>query len=64
METYYDRVLSRPEDRPETSEDDPDYETVADVTLPPGVEDFLNQMGERFEGNAAGEDGEDKDDDS
>ena len=62
LETYYDRVLSRPEDRPGTSEDDPDYETVEDVTLPPGVEDFLNQMGERFEGNAAGEDGEDKDD--
>ena len=63
LETYYDRVLSRPEDRPETSEDDPDFETIEDVTLPPGVEDFLNQMGERFEGNAAGEDAEDKDDD-
>ena len=62
LETYYDRVLSRPEDRPSNLEDELDSETLEEIKLPPGVEDFLNQMGERFEGDSEIEDDEDRGD--
>ena len=46
LETYFDRVLSRTE-----GEEDPEktQEEDADISLSADVQDFLNEMGERFE---------------
>mgnify|MGYP000290944738 CR=1 FL=1 len=46
LETYFDRVLSRTE-----GEEDPEntQEEDADISLSADVQDFLHEMGERFE---------------
>jgi hypothetical protein len=46
LETYFDKVLSRTE-----GEEDPEkiQEADADISLSADVQDFLNEMGERFE---------------
>jgi len=60
LETYYDRVLSRPEDKPDSalpgssSASSPKSTEGEDINFSPDVENFLNQMGERFENNAGG----------
>ena len=61
LETYYDRVLSKPEDgKPDSSlPGSPSSSSSGsadseDINLSPDVEDFLNQMGERFENNVGG----------
>ena len=60
LETYYDRVLSRSEDKSEPTSSDSSPSSSSnpndgeDINLSPDVEDFLNQMGERFENNAGG----------
>jgi hypothetical protein len=62
LETYYDRVLSRPTEDPEGDSAPESGEEFGgghdggngDVSLPRGVEDFLNQMGERFENSSEG----------
>ena len=60
LETYYDRVLSRPEDKSDSalpgssSSSSPKSTEDEDINLSPDVEDFLNEMGERFENNADG----------
>ena len=60
LETYYDRVLSRSEDKSEPTSSDSSSSSSSnpndgeDINLSPDVEDFLNQMGERFENNAGG----------
>ena len=75
LETYYDRVLSRSEDKSEPTSSDSSSSSSSnpndgeDINLSPDVEDFLNQMGERFENNAGGggappEDVADESDDS
>ncbi|MED5429129.1 MAG: PAC2 family protein, partial [Chloroflexota bacterium] len=75
LETYYDRVLSRSEDKSEPTSSDSSPSSSSnpndgeDINLSPDVEDFLNQMGERFENNAGGggappEDVADESDDS
>ena len=75
LETYYARVLSRSEDKSEPTSSDSSSSSSSnpndgeDINLSPDVEDFLNQMGERFENNAGGggappEDVADESDDS
>ncbi len=75
LETYYDRVLSKPEDgKPDSalpgsqSSSSSESADSEDINLSPDVEDFLNQMGERFENNVGGgappEDVADESDDS
>jgi len=58
LETYYDRVLSRPTENPKgdsVPESGPGLVSEnGDISLPRGVEDFLNQMGERFENSSEG----------
>ncbi len=60
LETYYDRVLSRSEDKSEPTSSESSSSSSSnpndgeDINLSPDVEDFLNQMGERFENNAGG----------
>ncbi len=54
LETYYDRVLSKPEDRPDDGKDtditdSSEEDDAQQPKLSSGIEDFLNQMGERFE---------------
>ena len=54
LETYYDRVLSRPSDGLSNDQGTTDATSLdgdSEVTLSRDVEDFLNQMGERFENN-------------
>lgn len=62
LETYYDRVLSQPTDRSSKSgEVDKSLEEgnrdISDISLSRDVEEFLNQMGERFE-NSPGRGGQ------
>ena len=61
LETYYDRVLSKSEDgKPDSSlpgspsSSSSESADSEDINLSPDVEDFLNQMGERFENNVGG----------
>ena len=60
LETYYDRVLSRPEEKADSalsgssSSSSSKSTESEDINLSPDVEDFLNQMGERFENNVGG----------
>ena len=62
LETYYDRVLSRPienpkgDSAPESGQESAlsDASENGDISLPRDVEDFLNQMGERFENSSEG----------
>jgi hypothetical protein len=54
LETYYDRVLSKPEDHPDDGKAEPLSDSVGNddaqqPRLSSDIEDFLNQMGERFE---------------
>ena len=54
LETYYDRVLSKPEARPDDGKDtditdSSEEDDAQQPKLSSGIEDFLNQMGERFE---------------
>jgi len=59
LETYYDRVLSRPAEglsSDQSTTDDSALDGDSDVTLSRDVEDFLNQMGERFENDEGTED--------
>ena len=56
---YYDRVLSRPTEglsRDQSTTGDNTLDGDSEVTLSRDVEDFLNQMGERFENNGEIED--------
>ena len=55
LETYYDRVLSRPSDNesnPDRDQDQGGVETGQRINLSRNIEDFLDQMGERFEQNS------------
>ena len=54
LETYYDRVLSRPEDRSDSDNSESSSELSgengdSEPKLSSDIKDFLNQMGERFE---------------
>ena len=54
LETYYDKVLSRPSDHGSGADRDQGQrgvETEQRINLSRNIEDFLDQMGERFEQN-------------